>query len=355
MCVCGPAGSGKTTLVERLIPRLTRAGLHVGAVKHSLHLEPGSAGKDHARFARSGADPAIVSARDGAVVFGHRRESTLLDLVADYCKGCDMVLAEGYQQSVHDKIRVVHGYIPQSNSPVPSVRLTVGDLPERDYSADDLDAISQWVMAWLDRRRSLRGSLIGAVMAGGRSTRMGADKAAVVVRGASMLARLSVMLADWLGRAWVIGRRIDVPDVPACIPWHLDVLPGVGPMGGIATTLRLASIMNEGCGVCVLACDMPAFNGDLLEYLLMGRKPSSPATVMVNPAGGHIEPLAGIYETSAFAPLVRAVQARQLSPSRWLEDVGAYKLDVPPDLADRLANFNTPQDLESLIARFPED
>ncbi len=103
----------------------------------------------------------------------------------------------------------------------------------------------------------------GAVLAGGRSSRLGRDKALIEVGGETLLARAVRILSGVCGEVLVIGppeRRAVVPGVRVVV----DERPGVGPLGGIATALRAM----RGDRLLAIATDMPLLNPDLLRYLL---------------------------------------------------------------------------------------
>jgi molybdopterin-guanine dinucleotide biosynthesis protein MobB len=346
LCVTGSSGGGKTRLLERLIPVLVARGLRVGAMKHAGHLEVSLGGKDSDRLRAAGADPAVADGLGGCHVQGGTGACPA-DLVAAFCGGCDMVLAEGYGKSPYDKLLLVGGGAPRPTR-AGTVRLRVGSGGEGDPHHDDIPAIAAWVEGWLTRRRALREGLIGAILAGGSSTRMGTDKSALKLAGRSILSRLYELLADRVGEACVAGRRPACDDLPVSAKWHMDALPGRGPLGGIAAALRIASAGGEARGVCVIACDMPALSGELLDHLLSSRDPKAPATVLVNPVGGQVEPLAGIYESRTAGPIEEALSSNRLSVTAWLESAGARLVPAPAHLADQLTSVNTPREWESL-------
>jgi len=93
---------------------------------------------------------------------------------------------------------------------------------------------------------------------------------------------------------------------------------------------------------------MPAFGGDLLGHLLAGRRRERPATVLVHPTTGRLEPLAAVYEAAAAPAIEQALAAGQRSVTAWLETCGAHSLAVPQRLAGQLANVNTPADFDAL-------
>lgn len=94
-----PSGTGKTTYIERLLPRLTALGLRVVAAKHDTHsFQMDRPGKDTDRLKRSGASRvAIVNERELAVYGDTDDGITLEQLVARYLGEADLVVAEGFR------------------------------------------------------------------------------------------------------------------------------------------------------------------------------------------------------------------------------------------------------------------
>lgn len=108
VCFVGRKNSGKTTLLEKVIAGLKRAGYRVAAVKHDAHrFEIDHQGKDSHRFTAAGADTTVISSRDKtAVVLLHGEQPPLQAIVSRFGEGADIVLAEGYKASEYPKIEV---------------------------------------------------------------------------------------------------------------------------------------------------------------------------------------------------------------------------------------------------------
>ena len=81
--------------------------------------------------------------------------------------------------------------------------------------------------------------VVGVVLAGGKSTRLGHDKACIELDGRDMLARTADLLGQVVPEVWVAGR--DAADHDLELPWLMDDVPGRGPAGGIMTAMRIAA------------------------------------------------------------------------------------------------------------------
>lgn len=113
--VAGLQGSGKTTLVEQLVGRITGAGYSVGTVKHVAHgdLRVDTGGKDTERHRRAGAR-AAVAVSDEETVYFHSATHTLEHVLEKLAQvdDFDLVLVEGFKGSALPKIvvgEVEHG------------------------------------------------------------------------------------------------------------------------------------------------------------------------------------------------------------------------------------------------------
>ena len=346
LCVVGASGSGKTTLLEGLVAKLAGEALKVGAIKHAAGgLDLTAAGKDSSRLAEAGARPVVAAGPGELTVTGGAVDASPAELAERFCGACDLVLAEGFKRSPHDKVLVAAETAAGEAAGISSVRLAVAGA-ERD----DISAIAAWVRQWLGRRRELRAGVIGAILAGGQSRRMGTDKAALRLQGQPVLAHLAELLADRVEAVWVVGRSGPDELAGRFVRWHLDLRAGCGPLGGVATALHLAAD-NGPRAVLAVACDLPALGADVIDGLLEGRQRDAAASAVRNPSTGRVEPLMAVYEPDVLAEVERALDAGRRSATALLEAVGAHVVEIDPSLAGQLVNVNTPGDLDRIEGR----
>jgi len=84
LCFAGRSNSGKTTLIERVIPALTRAGYRVATVKHAGHgFELDTEGKDSWRHKQAGASTVIVLSKGSMAMFADVSEEMKIEEVRD--------------------------------------------------------------------------------------------------------------------------------------------------------------------------------------------------------------------------------------------------------------------------------
>jgi molybdopterin-guanine dinucleotide biosynthesis protein B len=153
LCVVGRSNSGKTTLIERLIPELVRAGYRVATVKHAGHgFDLDTEGKDSWRHKRAGASTVIVLSRGSLAMFSDVSEQIKVEEIRDRYLDheIDLIIAEGWKSECHPKIVVVRdqlGEVPVSpqgllavvsNEPV--------DVPVPCLHPDDVKALSELII-----------------------------------------------------------------------------------------------------------------------------------------------------------------------------------------------------------------
>jgi molybdopterin-guanine dinucleotide biosynthesis protein B/molybdopterin-guanine dinucleotide biosynthesis protein len=102
------SGTGKTTLLEKVIAELKGRGYRIGVVKHDAHrFEIDHPGKDSYRLSAAGADTMLVaSAEKLAMVKRHQVAPPIEELIATYFNDVDIVLTEGFKKSGMPKVEL---------------------------------------------------------------------------------------------------------------------------------------------------------------------------------------------------------------------------------------------------------
>jgi len=108
LSIVGKSNTGKTTLIERLIPELVRRGWRVATIKHNRHgFQMDHEGKDSWRHRNAGARMTVVaSPHEVALVADAPRDYTMAELRDLFIRDVDLVLAEGFKKNPHPKIEV---------------------------------------------------------------------------------------------------------------------------------------------------------------------------------------------------------------------------------------------------------
>jgi molybdopterin-guanine dinucleotide biosynthesis protein A len=166
--------------------------------------------------------------------------------------------------------------------------------------------------------------VLGAILAGGRSSRFGSDKALAEIDGRPMLAHVAEALSGQCEAVAVAGRSW-----PGLIATGDRPGPGLGPLGGLAGALTYGR--DHGFdAVLSSSCDLPALPADLLDLL------GAPDAVLQR------QPTIGLWSTAHADRLVEYLESGQSRSIRaWADAIAASTVAW----GDGLANINTPEDL----------
>jgi len=184
--------------------------------------------------------------------------------------------------------------------------------------------------------------LSAVVLAGGKSSRFGRDKAEMEFSGQRVLDGLIVTLREFpFQKLAVVSAQGQEREWPEPLVSLRDDQEGLGPVGGIVTALR-----HLPGGILVTACDMPLVSGALIEWLL-GYYDAHADAVIPRHQGG-IEPLFGIYEKSFLPAIEESIQAGRYALHFIIEEANVRFVDVPEPFSARFANVNTAQDYKRI-------
>ena len=157
----GQSNSGKTTLIERVIPELVRAGYKVATVKHAGHgFDLDTEGKDSWRHRRAGASSVVVLSKGSMAMFADVSDQMHVEDVRDRFLDhtYDLIIAEGWKHEGYPKIVIVReqfGEIPVSTEGLLAV---VSDKPIDLhiplFGLDDVAGVAALIMKQFPRSQS---------------------------------------------------------------------------------------------------------------------------------------------------------------------------------------------------------
>jgi molybdenum cofactor guanylyltransferase len=196
------------------------------------------------------------------------------------------------------------------------------------------------------RASSAAAPLYGLVLAGGRSTRMQRDKAALEYAGRSQLERAVELITPLVERVFV-SVRADQTSEPLRARFAQIVDSGEveGPIAGIIA----AQSRHPDAAWLVLACDLPLLDQETLEHLLRSRRPERQATAYRSSRDGLPEPLCAIYEPSSREAIRAHITSGRDCPRKFLINADTALLAQPEPGA--LDNVNTPKEYGSATHR----
>jgi molybdenum cofactor guanylyltransferase len=183
------------------------------------------------------------------------------------------------------------------------------------------------------------------ILAGGKSTRMGTDKAFVDYGGRTLLARSLDLARSVASDVRIAGSK---EKFAAFAPVVEDVIRNCGPLGGIHAALRASpSELN-----LVLAVDVPFVSSAFLQYLIKQARDAPEAAVVVPRGDEGWQPLCAIYRQEFAGVAELALQAGRYKITRLFDEVPTRVIDREEleDAGFSLAifrNLNTPEELEA--------
>ena len=155
----GKSGTGKTTLLEQLIPILKARGLRLAVLKHDAHhFEMDRPGKDTYRFTAAGADVVTISNSEKfALIERPQAELTVADIVSRL-PAVDLVLTEGYKHSRYPKIEIHRAVLNRPLLTPEAQLLAVMTDEPLDVSApqlplEDLSGCAEIILTYLENFR----------------------------------------------------------------------------------------------------------------------------------------------------------------------------------------------------------
>ncbi len=193
--------------------------------------------------------------------------------------------------------------------------------------------------------------LTAAVLAGGRSRRMGRDKALLTIDGVPLLQRTIATTDSLCVRGLIVSNnpaahgRFAWPTVP-------DRFPETGPLGGLATALFHSTTPY----VLLLACDMPNLSTPLLRYIIDRQSDAFQAVIPDSPHG--LQPLCALYNRSILLQAEAAIRQQRLSMRAFVSQLTACVVS-PQDWmplsegVDPFLNLNTPEEYRSEQKKAP--
>jgi molybdopterin-guanine dinucleotide biosynthesis protein A len=205
----------------------------------------------------------------------------------------------------------------------------------------------------MNRKSDNPSILTGAILSGGFSSRLGRDKATLLLGGKTLAHLAAAALAPFTATRWLVTNH-PRGHLPLGLPLLTDLLPFLGPAGGLTTVLFYARTP----WVLVTAVDNPFLAPALLaELVSWAGRTSRPAVICRSPSG--LEPFPGLYAARLLPVLQEFLQA-DCRPTRFLDVCRPQILPESAVLAldpeaRSFFNLNTPADLARAATFLPAE
>ena len=192
----------------------------------------------------------------------------------------------------------------------------------------------------------LQTPLNGLVLAGGKSTRMGEDKALLQWHGKGQMYYLADILKQFCSEVFISCRVEQANSIDKKYEVITDEFEDAGPLAAIISAFH----QNKNCAWLVVACDLPLLDAKTIDFLVQQRDETAVATTFQSAYDNLPEPLITIWEPKSLPLFETALSEQKYSPQQVLMNA-KIKVLVVPDL-NVLLNVNTPEEKEKIIQTF---
>ena len=177
--------------------------------------------------------------------------------------------------------------------------------------------------------------IMGLILAGGQSTRMGIDKSKLIYHAKPQHEHLNDIMQPYCEDIFESCRPNQVNQFKAPLE---DTFLGLGPMGGILTAFQ----KKPNAAWLTIACDLPLVNSQTIQLLVEGRNPNKLATCFYNSQTQFPEPLITLWEPKAYPVLLDFLSRGYSCPRKVLINSSIEMLTLEDEKV--LFNANTPED-----------
>ncbi len=335
LSICGWSGSGKSWLIERLIPILNERNLKIAVLKHDAHqLTVDDPRKDTGRFFEADASYVLAhDSREGFIHFHKEPQFSVHQLIDSISYDVDCILIEGHKDSLWPKIWLEH---PTKNELPDQVTHIVSKY---QWGEDRVSPVMDFICESIAENWSNR-KIHAGILIGGKSTRMGRPKHLIPWNGTNLPGHLIKQCESIDLPISLLGNnRIPNSDNLTYIP---DVDDCEGPLAGMLSAMR----WNPNVAWLFLACDMPYFDSEAMRWLLSHREPGVWAIIPTEPIGNN--PLGALYEPQFKSILENQFLSNDYCIKHCLTHPKVKHIQIPENLNQAWKNCNTPDEWQEI-------
>ncbi len=185
--------------------------------------------------------------------------------------------------------------------------------------------------------------MTAVILAGGKSSRMGSNKAFLKLKGKTFIERQIDLLREMFDEIFISANTPSEYEY-LNLPVFKDIYPEKGPLGGIYTSLVNSSSANT----FMLACDMPFVESGLIKYL---KELTKEYDVVVPKSERGLEPLHAFYSKNCIDPIKKELDSNNLRiisffPHVNVKIVELDNLTSPDGFNNSIKNVNTRNEYE---------
>ncbi len=184
-------------------------------------------------------------------------------------------------------------------------------------------------------------SITGAILAGGKSSRMGTDKGLLLINEKNMVERIAELLKPFVSELIIISNGHNYDYLGYKI-YH-DLIKDCGPMGGMYTALAKSKTEKN----FIISCDMPFVSPEIIESII---KNSDNCQVAIPLHAEGVEPLCGVYDKSCISKFEELLENKKWKLKDALKHFALKQIPMKETIfvSHCFTNINTPAEYEKV-------
>lgn len=181
----------------------------------------------------------------------------------------------------------------------------------------------------------------GIILAGGKSSRMGTNKALIELSGKKLIEIIYEKIRYSVLEVLIISNSPeDYKNLGLKV--FKDIYPGLGPLSGIHSGLFNSNTEKN----FIISCDLPLISKDAVEYITNYK---SNKDAVIYKKGNRLQYLCGVYKKSCLSALNISLISRELKVQEFINKIDAEILDADRFSEEIFFNLNNKEDYENLI------
>ncbi len=193
-------------------------------------------------------------------------------------------------------------------------------------------------------------NISGIILSGGKSIRMGENKAFIEIEGIPIIKRIQTLFKRLFQEIIIVTNQKELFS-GLNVKIYSDLIPNCGVLAGLYTGLFFSSFAYSFC----VACDMPYLNKSLIEYLINKIDDSD---VIVPKTQDGLQPLHAIYSKNCLGPIRMTIEQGKYKiidfyPMVKIKTIGEHEFRSFDPMMESFVNVNTPEELLLIRKRNP--
>ncbi len=193
----------------------------------------------------------------------------------------------------------------------------------------------------------MKEDIVGAILAGGKSSRMGTDKALLIFNGKPFIQHISEVLLSIFERVIVVSDQNEKYEF-LNLPIYSDLYKNCGPLAGIHS----AFVNTQSDGVFITSVDLPLINVSAIQYILNQKCDADAILYYID---NQVQPLFGLYNRRCLMKIENQLKQKRYSVLEFLNTIHTniiqLNLTQIDSLSEILQNINSPKDYQSLFKK----